>query len=85
MLQVSPDIGIGILVVLPGIWLLWYANGHPEFYREKRWEKWHGRAALLGMLFSLVSRFGGTEGVKLAFRIFAIFCIAVGIWAIAVT
>ena len=77
----STNIGIGLLLILPGLYLLWYAHGHPDFYREKRWEKWHGRAAILGALFSLICRFGGAASVKRAFQLFALLSIGVGVWA----
>ena len=72
---------IGLILILPGIYLLWYAQGHPDFYREKRWEKWRGRAYLLGLLFRLICRYGGTDSVKWAFQLFAALCISIGIWA----
>jgi len=76
------DLFVGLILILPGTYLLWYANGHPDFYRERRWEKWNGRAYLLSILFSLVCRYRGNDGVKQSFRLFAITCIVVGIWAV---
>jgi hypothetical protein len=78
----AENIFTGLILIFPGIYLLWYANGHPDFYREKHWEKWRGRAYLLGLLFKLICRYGGTTSVKGAFRLFALLCIGAGIWAI---
>jgi hypothetical protein len=72
---------IGLLLILPGIYLFWYAIGHPDFYREKRWEKWHGRAYLLSLFFSLICRYGGIETVRRSFLGFSILCIGIGAWA----
>ena len=81
MAKEPTSVVIGLILTLPGIYLFWYANGHPDFYNEKRWEKWHGRAYLLGMLFNLVCRYGGINSVKLSFRLFALICVGTGIWA----
>ena len=75
------NLSIGLLLILPGLYLLWYAAGHPEFYRERRWEKWSNRAYILALLFGLLNRMGGPAAVKRAFQIFALTCIAMGIWA----
>ena len=74
---------IALILVLPGLYLLWYATGHDDFYRERRWEKWkpYARAYFLGMLFSLISRYGGSNSVRHSFRLFAIARIGVGVWA----
>jgi hypothetical protein len=80
MIKDYTNVFLGLILILPGIYLLWYANGHADFYRERRWEKWHGRAYLLSIFFSLICRFGGIDSVKHSFRLFALTCIGVGIW-----
>jgi hypothetical protein len=81
MIKDHTNLLIGLILIFPGIYLLWYANGHADFYRDRRWEKWHGRAYLLSMFFSLVCRYGGIDAVRHGFRLFAVICIVVGIWA----
>ncbi|MDI1320664.1 MAG: hypothetical protein PSW75_10805 [bacterium] len=76
---------LGLTLILLGSFMLWYANAHPDFYTERRWERWRWRAALLGLLFRLIFRIGGSESVRWAFRLFALICIGVGIWAMIAT
>jgi hypothetical protein len=80
------SLAIGVILILPGLYLLWFANEHPEFYHERRWEKWTSRySILLGLIFRIICRYAGLKAVKHAFRIFAVLCIGMGIWAISTT
>lgn len=75
------NLSIGLILVLLGCYLLWYSNGHSDFYREKRWERWTWRAAMLGLFFRLIFHYGGAGVVKRSFQIFAMLCVLVGTWA----
>lgn len=78
------SLAIGVMVILPGLYLLWFAHEHPEFYHDRRWEKWTlNRAYLLGLIFKLICRYGGIKAVKYAFLLFAVLCIGTGIWVIS--
>ena len=82
MIKDHTNLFIGLILILPGIYLLWYANGHTDFFRERRWEKWVNRqSALLNLLFRVVYRTGGINSVRYSFRLFALICIGVGIWS----
>ncbi len=77
---------IGLILLIPGIYLLWFAYGREEFFREKRWENWKSRLILthlLGpyLLLSFLYRFGGARLVKCSFVTLALICIATGLWA----
>lgn len=85
MLRDHTDLAIGLILIGPGVYLLWYANGHEQFYQEQRWKKWRGRAYLISIFFDLIFRYGGIGAVKRGFRLFALACIAIGIWAIWIT
>ena len=75
------NLSLGLVLLLLGIFLLWYSSGHAEFYKEKRWERWSWRAAMLGLLFRLIFRFGGIGAVRISFQIFAAMCVCAGAWA----
>ncbi len=78
----GPFLYTGLVLILPGLYLLWYAHGHADFYREKRWENWQGRAALVGLIIRVVFSWWGYQGVRLCFQLFALACIGVGVWAL---
>ena len=83
----SENLVIGLILLIPGLYLLWYALGHEEFFREKRWEKWQSiyfGARPLGILFSILSRHRGVRFVKQSFVAFALICIVTGLWAMTV-
>lgn len=85
MIKDYTNLFIALILILPGTYLLWYANGHVVFYQERRWEKWKPwtRAYFLGILFNRISRYGGSNSVRHSFRLFAILCIAMGLWAMS--
>jgi hypothetical protein len=80
----ADNIIIGLILLNPGIYLLWYASGHPNFYRDKRWENWSWftRARGVGLLLTFIYRYGGAIAVKRSLQVFAVVCIGVWTWAI---
>jgi hypothetical protein len=86
-MSLNPDnVLIGLILILPGLYLFWYANEHPAFFEERRWEKWGiwggADSAFAGAIFELVHRLGGPSAVRRSFKIIAIICLGVGLWAV---
>ena len=82
---------IGILVMLPGIYLLWFARTHPSFFEQRAWEKWRGLpidplsygtySIPVGWILRLIFRCGGLNAVKWSLQLFGVACIGIGLWA----
>jgi len=78
---------IALILIVPGLYLVWYATAHPAFFEQRRWEKWRvgpsvlGYAFLAGAVLRFIFRCGGLSAVRWSLQIFGIACLGVGIWA----
>ena len=79
------NVVIGLILIIPAPYLFWYANGHPSFFEEHRWDKWDlfrsPHLAFPWLMFWLAYRWGGPGAARRSLKILAVVCLGVGLWA----
>ena len=68
------------LLLIPGIYLLWFAVNKKEFFRLELWRRWTGRAWFVAFFLEYPNRLCGPIGARLTLGIIACSIIFLGTW-----
>lgn len=68
------------LLLLPGIYLLWFAIQKKEFFRQELWRRWTGRAGLIAAMLHFPNRFGGPNCARFTLGLLACTVIFLATW-----
>ena len=71
---------IPALLLIPGIYLLWFAVKKKEFFRLEIWRRWTGRAGLVALLLDYPNRLCGPSGARVTLALVACTIIFLGAW-----
>jgi hypothetical protein len=68
------------LLLVPGLYLLWFAIQRKEFFRYELWRRWTGRAGLVALMLELPNRYGGPRCARFTLSLIACTIIFLGTW-----